>query len=254
MANNQHLAKLQNPPVQEVVFEARWKPDSTTESQLPYDSKFEFAQGRVAEQLEQHGFCVHRRIAPDHIATPLLTEQIVHQFWQAKGEFPLVQFGPCIVTVNEAGAGYKWERGFRPLLQKTLQRLLESYNGELTLSDVKLCYIHALDLPAGMDFLQHLQKLQVNLQFGIQSQQELSDVSVNFGYRLDHDSTLHCSMQSAINNRTGNPALIWHTVVHRNQCEAWEGQRRVLGSVMQWCQYAHSAASNLFKNDTKKTL
>ncbi len=254
MTGDQHLAKLRNPPLQEVVFEVRWKPDDTKESGTSYDSRYELAQGRLSERLEQRGFGFHRRIVPDQLPASFLTDQIVHQFWQAEERFPLVQFGPCILAVNEDGRTYEWERTFRPLVQETLHQLLESYKGELTLSEVKLFYIDAVDLPAETDFLQHLQKLRVNLQLGMQDQQELSDVKVDFGHRLDHDSTLHCSIQSATNNRTGNPALMWHTVVHRNQCEAWEKQQHLVDSVMQWCQYAHSAASNLFKDMTHGEL
>lgn len=254
MNNSQHPSKLQKPPLQEVVFEARWKPDVSKQSRPSYDTGFELAQGRLSERLERHGFHFHRRIVPDQVPTSFLTDQIVHQFWHAQDEFPLVQFGPCIITVNEDGKGYEWERSFCPLIRQTLDQLMESYKNTPTLAEVNLLYIDAIDLPDAADFLHHLQKLRVNLQFGIHDQQELADVKVDFGYQLDHDSTLRCSIQSATNNRTGNPALMWHTAVHRNQCESWEGTPHVVDSVMEWCQYAHATASNLFKNMTQGEL
>jgi len=253
-SHQEHLSKLRNPPLQEVVFEARWKPDAAEASRPSYDSHYELAQGRLSERLEQHGFNVHRRIVPDQVPVSFLTEQLVHQFWSAQGEFPLVQFGPCIITVNEDGKGYEWEPSFRPLVRQTLDQLMESYKNKPTLSEVKLLYIDAVDLPDAADFLQHLRKLQVNLQLGIHDQQELSDVKVDFGYRLEHDSTLRCSIQNATNNRTGNPALMWYTAVHRSNCESWEGSPHVVDSVMEWSQYAHAAASNLFKNMTHGEL
>ncbi len=245
MNNNQHISKLRNAPLQEVVLEVRWKPDIDEQTGRATDSEFELAQGRLAERLEEK-FSFHRRVVPAPVV-PLLTGQVVHQFWRAEGCFPIVQFGPCIATINEDGEGYEWKDEFKPLIRETLERLISSYRKGLRLSEVKLFYIDAIDIPEGSSVPEMLEKLKFGVRFDIEVGGALEGAGVDLRYRLEHGSVLQLSVQHATNNKTGNPALLWHTAVYRVDCESWGGGEQVVEKVMDWCEYAHSVTSPLFR-------
>jgi uncharacterized protein (TIGR04255 family) len=249
----QHVPKLPNAPLQEVVFEARWEPDTNEQGGLPYDSEFAMALGKFHDRVKQQ-FPSHRLLVPKPVPVQFLTGQIAHQFWSAGDKFPLVQFGPCIVTVNEDGAEYEWEKGYKSLIRWTLERLFESYEGKAKLSGVKLFYIDAIDMPDSDNVLTYLNNLKVALQFDLHSHEDLASVKVDFGYRLDHDSMLQLSVQNGTNNQTGGPALVWHTAVHRSNCEEWNESDNVVDAVMEWCVYARSVTSSLFRKMTQGPL
>lgn len=252
MKERKHIPKLPNAPLKEVVFEARWDPMSTEKGE-ELDGGFELAQGRFAERLEPD-FEPPLRVVQQQFPSTLLTGHIVHQFWSPGRSFPLVQFGPCILTVNQDGPGYEWEEGYKQLIRKTLKRLYDSYKGELRLSEVRLFYVDAIDLPDAENIPGHLEKLKVSLSFNERNTDDLFRVGAEFGYRLEQDSTLHISVRNGTNNKTGAPALIWHTSVHRAECRTWHDHEQVVDAVMEWCDYAHSITSNLFKNMTEGEL
>ncbi len=256
MGDINHISRLPNAPLQEVVFEVRWKPVSDSTGGPPHDAGFELAQGRFADRLESD-FTFQHRLMPEPVA-PFLLGQLVHQFWTAEGMFPLVQFGPCIMTVNTNGQGYEWQRedgsGYRQLIRRTLEHLLASYRRNLELTEVKLFYIDAIDLPDSISAFDRFKKLNIGLQFGVDTLPSLSSARVDLGYSLAQGSTLQLSVQDATNNTSGSPALIWHIAVHKKRCDEWIGHENLAEEIIDWCDYARSFTSPLFKEMTRGKL
>jgi len=248
-----HIPKLANAPLQEVVFEVRWKPDIDELTGTPFDSEFELAQGKFAERLEKD-FGYHRRIISPLAPTSPLIGEIVHQFRRAENHFPVVQFGPCIVTLNESGGQYEWEQQYKPMIRQVLEQLGSSYKRQLAISEVNLYYIDAIDIADAKDLLDGLGQLKISLQFDLRDRADLAGAGVDLEYRLEQRSMLHLSVRSATNNTSGKPALVWHTAVHRSECEEWNAGKDVIDAAMKWCEYAHSITSELFKNMTKGPL
>ena len=99
------MAKLPNAPLQEAVFELRWTLDVSTDDQQEIDAGYELAHGKFQAAAEAD-FPVYRRLFPASIPPALLNYKVVHQFWREDQQFPVLQLGPGVFTVNDTDQNY----------------------------------------------------------------------------------------------------------------------------------------------------
>jgi uncharacterized protein (TIGR04255 family) len=159
-------------PLVEVVFELRWK---LSEGPLAKDPGFRIFVGRYYDRV--------RSQYPDIVDLPSsqipeeMTAHVVrHQFWTGKGQWPLTQIGPGILTVNETD-GYLWE-SFRPRLVHAVRCLAESYPQDihkLTPTQVSLKYIDAVPFDPTQSSTTLLQFMREALHTGIDVEPRLFD-------------------------------------------------------------------------------
>ncbi len=145
MANNDgHIPKLPNAPLQEVIFELRWKLDFDPESQTHVNKEFQFAfanfSGLSVDKLK------HRVILqPSFIPDSLFANRPVYQFWSGENKYPVFQLGPGVFTVNETEKNYEWQ-SFRGLITEGVEWLKKSYTNKLDFSAIELKYIDAIEV------------------------------------------------------------------------------------------------------------
>ena len=100
-------ANLENKPLIEAVFELRWGLEGSGGPAF-IDPSYQLLVGQLYGELKSE--------FPYHVALPVseMPHQMFpyaphHQFRAQPGGWPLVQFGPGILTVNETEL-YSWER------------------------------------------------------------------------------------------------------------------------------------------------
>ena len=97
------MSKLANSPLVEIVLELRW--NILNKSDL---SKIQYLYGDLYSELKQK-YPFRENIVPAEIPMDILINQPVHRFRTGANDYPLVQVGPGIITLNTNDEKYFWE-------------------------------------------------------------------------------------------------------------------------------------------------
>lgn len=229
--------KLKNAPLKEVIFELHWDCPADS-SGIQTDPGFELAQGVFASKIKDE-FPIHRKLTPDGIPLKLFNLPL-HRYWKGEMKWPVIQHGEGIITVNDVEMNYEWEKNFKPLILKTIQHLLSSYETNLKFIDFKLQYINAFDL----DSLEPLGFLKTNLRTNLTNQYvipgKLHNLNIEQDYLLPDHSRLMLKITDGMNNQNQKKSIVWHIAVHQKS-------PILPGNVEQWLETAHKTTSGIFK-------
>ena len=203
------------------------------------DSGFDKAQGVFARGLRE-SFPVEKRVVLAGLPFEIIPG-IKYQFWSGESKWPVIQYGPGVLTINDIEENYIWEEGFLQLVKNAIEKLVESYEGKIKFNKIRLQYIDAEDLDGigAIDFVK--QNLQTEISSSFRPEGELKGFHISRKYELLHSSALTITIKNGINNETGVESAIWTTTIER------EGLIETQ-AIWEWLEYAHSITSNMFKN------
>jgi uncharacterized protein (TIGR04255 family) len=97
------MSQLPNAPLIEVIFELHWslKPDGEME-------KVRYLPGDLYAKIR--GDYPHREaLVPIDIPVEMMEDRPMYRFRKAEGNYPLVQVGPGLLSVNTIDPKYDWE-------------------------------------------------------------------------------------------------------------------------------------------------
>lgn len=97
------MSKLPKAPLLEVIFELRWQIKNASEL-----TKYQYLIGDLYSEVKgQYPF--RESLAPTDIPTEILLNKPVHRFRIEKNQYPLVQIGPGVLTLNTDNEAYFWK-------------------------------------------------------------------------------------------------------------------------------------------------
>ena len=136
--------KLERPPIVEALVEIRWELKEKTQGG-ECDPYYKFLLGKFRDAINGD-YPFHEALPTSHIPDDISGYTVKHRFRVAEDEWPLVQIGPGIITVNETKK-YETFDHFRPRVLKVVHALYESYPdvNDLNISRLQLRYIDAHD-------------------------------------------------------------------------------------------------------------
>ena len=114
---------LKNKPLVETILEVKWDLESRA-SGVQRDPHFKLLLGRFYDRLSDE-YPEHEQLASAMIPDEMSAYIVSHQFRQAPSDWPLVQLGPGIMTLNETHK-YTWD-DFRSRALTVIERLLEAH-------------------------------------------------------------------------------------------------------------------------------
>lgn len=245
MNNNGKIKKLPRAPLQEVIFEVRWQLDDYADSNQKYDEGYDQAIGMLKSHL-QNSFPIIKSKFPPGLPYEFLNYKITHQYWTGNNEWPVIQLGPGIFTINETENKYEWESHFLPLIQKSLNLLKESYPKELKYNYAGLRYIDKIRTK-DYNFSNWLGFIKENLNFEIHNhfdtRGELEQFSYNQVFKLKDSSFLQLTLKNGKNEKQED-VLVWETAILKID-------KYNESSLMAWLVKAHNTTSDLFKEICK---
>ncbi|MGD9552231.1 MAG: TIGR04255 family protein [Candidatus Caldatribacteriota bacterium] len=237
--------ELKNKPLVEAIFELRWKlkEDKNTIG-IKKDPYYKILLGRIYDKVkEEYPYYLQLPTAnmPDEIAGYV----VQHQFRKDKDQWPLIQIGPGIITLNSTN-DYIWE-DFERRIANLLKVLFETYPESHTNLEVErllLRYIDALDFNYEQDnifdFLKEKMKVQIKLDKKLFENTGVAGLPLNFDLRFSFPSS---KPQGAIllrffkGVRGGSNALLWETQVQsmgqdipkdKNEIISWAKESHIL--------------------------
>jgi uncharacterized protein (TIGR04255 family) len=230
--------KLKHAPLKEAIFELFWKlPLDATN--FPFDPEFDMALGKFQEHIRDR-YPVHKRLFPPG-ANFRIYQKPGYQFWKGELEWPVVQIGPGVLTVNETEKNYIWEENFRPAVVHALEAAERSYSTELEFSKVRLTYIDAVDFdPVSISPSEFVARnLLTRIYTEYESPGTQNNINIIQSFTTSNDTLFNVSIQSGMNNATGSQAIVWTTAV--------ETARAIKNDeLLPWLDAAHKQASDFF--------
>ena len=144
--------ELPNKPLVEAIFEMRWRlhrdprdPNSLT------DPQYDLLPGAIYERIKTSdsplkAFTFHESLNQAMLPVELTPHTVHHRFRAGDNEWPLIQVGPGVYTVNETST-YKWEQ-FKPLCLSAIDLFKSIYPKpqDLHLQSLLLRYIDAIQI------------------------------------------------------------------------------------------------------------
>jgi uncharacterized protein (TIGR04255 family) len=154
---------LVHPPLVEAIFEAKWKLVSERQG-FERDPHYELVLGILFERFRSE-YRFHEALPSASMPASVLAGIVQHRFRKAEGEWPLVQLGPGVFTVNDT-QGYSWS-DFRKRALDGVATLLDAYPQPPEISSLALRYINATEFDFGeknvLDFLRDSLKTDLAL-------------------------------------------------------------------------------------------
>jgi len=235
-----HISRLPNAPLQEVIFELRWKLDFDIESQTHIDKEFQFAFANLSALSVNK--LKHRVILkPSFIADSLFANRPVYQFWSEENKYPVFQLGPGVFTVNETDKNYEW-KVFRSLIIEGVEWLKKSYSNKLDFSVAELRYIDAIEVDDEnqkdlLKFISDNFQIEINNKF---IDARLSDIRLHQKFKIDKENNLSLNIANGIKNINQSKAIILETSFNKTSNISLE-------NLITWIDQAHDTCSSLFK-------
>ncbi|MCW8918740.1 MAG: TIGR04255 family protein [Gammaproteobacteria bacterium] len=253
------MTTLANPPLLEAIFEIRWGERSP--------GKFEYTPqeqnilpGLVTSQATKKRFKITEyldREGGHGVAFPM---QPLYRFRREQGNWPCLQLGLGIFTVNQIADGYDWEI-FRKdigigygIFHSAEPEVLDSKRKDATLI---LRYQDAFYPDQGMtayDYIQKYFNITVSLPAEYTSSSLLSPDLKDIHFRFNTSAAkpigdISISLVSAIIG--GRPGLLMETIVQSNAHDVLS--QYTTENLLEWADAAHDLQRHAFNSLVKKS-
>lgn len=238
------ITTLNNKPLVEAMFELRWGLDGAPG--VGVDPHYQLLIGLLAGALKPDFPFVERLPIAD-VPENLAPYAPHYRFRTNPDQWPLVQLGPGLLTVNDT-EGYVWDEFF-PLCAKVLDALFAVYpnaDDSLRIFECTLRYIDAdaLNGETAMAFLKKLH-ISVDVPENLFADGRIDGNSLGLGLSLAYPSIEPKGLfQVSFNQGRKNDqdALIWETQVLSRGADA----PRETESLKAWISAAHDTMHNWF--------
>jgi len=209
---------LKNKPLLEAIVEIRWLLQETAPD-VHVDPHYKVLVGRLYDRVASE-YPEHEVLPTATLPDELVPWRVQHRFRSGKDDWPVIQVGPGILTVNDTHK-YTWD-AFRDRTNDAAAKLFEAYpdSSSLKVKSLLLRYIDAIDFDYSSDsvlsFLAEYLKVTTSLP---------SDLFENMGVNQNPqhfrwESSFTCEkplgmiqVMFSTGKRNGQKSLIWETRV-----------------------------------------
>jgi uncharacterized protein (TIGR04255 family) len=253
------VTELKKKPLVEVIVELRWRvPALSAGLELGSgDPHYQLLLGRFYDRMRPQ-YPSHEALPAAQMPDSLVGQIVQHRFRTAPNDWPLVQIGPGIMTVNETRK-YTW-LDFRQRSVDAVRGVFEAYPGASPFVPEKLTlrYIDALPFaPANQNVISFLKdKLQITIDVpaAVFTHSSVSSTPKAFQWQAaypfdDQSNTL--AIKIALGKKGDEPAILLDTSVDCTLAATLTG---LPANFADWVDKAHEACSTWFKKLTEGEL
>lgn len=236
------MSKLPNAPLIEVIFELRWlikqKSDLT---------KYQYLIGDLYS-LIKNNYPVRESLAPPELPTDILINNPVHRFRADKNQYPLVQIGPGLLTLNTIDNNYLWNDFFK-WSDALMDGFFEVFPIESETFKPNLLYLDFFRFNFKAKNVYDFINESFNLTFGQNFfKNTVNPLNLDIGYFYETDlGNLSVTLKKGQNSKK-EEGIVMQTTLHGRDSMTKKDNTLV------WLGKAHSFSSDLFKEITKGDL
>lgn len=242
---------LKNKPLIESIFELRWDlQEPTPGTGIKIDPYCKIIIGRIYDKLkEEYPFI--ERLPTASMPDEMIGYMVQHRFRKGEDQWPLIQIGPGIITVNDT-EGYIWE-DFEKKITQAVNVLFEVYpdsQNNLRVNSLLLRYIDAVDFDFKTSnifkFLEDNMKTKISLYNKLFESTEVENLPYDFDWRFAFNSSKPkgiIRLRLARGKRKDSDALIWETMV---QSSSQDVPDNIQEKIQEWLNKAHDLTDDWF--------
>ena len=236
------MSKLPKAPLLEVIFELRWQIKQKSDL-----TKFQYLIGDLYSSVK-HTYPFRESLAPPEVPTDILINNPVHRFRKDKNQYPLVQIGPGVLTLNTTDENYYW-KDFYNWAETLNKEFFSVFPIESETFKSNLLYLDFFKF----DFKNQNVNDFINKSFNININQEFMNQTGNpfhldLGFFYETDlGNLSVTLKKGQNGEKED-GIIMQTSLHgKNSMKSSD-------KVLSWLNQAHEFSSKIFKEITKGEL
>lgn len=234
------MSKLPKAPLIEVIFELRW---SITPQEI---QEIQYLHGDLYPLIKDtYPF----RETLQSIPIEFLVSAPTHRFRTAANDYPLVQVGPGLLTINTTDAKYFWEEYEKQVLDvverlRQVYTFKDSYNVKLVLQYIDLI---KFDFEKE-DIIKFLyENLNITIKQGFYKDNQITkNLSLGLGFENEL-GLLNVSINRGKNSRNEEGIAIQTNLTSRVV-------KPEIKTIKEWLHSAHELCSTSFKEMTKGAL
>lgn len=238
------MSKLPKAPLLEIILELRWKIINKQDL-----SRIQYLYGDLyAEMKDRYPF--RESIVPPEIPIEILTNQPVHRYRTGPNDYPLIQVGPGIISLNTTDTKYFWEE-FSKWSDDLLSTFLKVYpidtNNQKLIPSLSFVDFFPFNFSAD-DVYDYINK-NFNVSFGqsfFKNEGNPTNINIGFYYKVN----------------LGDLSIVFQQGKNSRQEEGIVLQSRINGiplpanqdEISNWINESHEICSELFKKLTEGKL
>jgi uncharacterized protein (TIGR04255 family) len=219
--------KLAKPPLVEAIFELRWD-NPPADPLRPETAAYRLLPGRLYDRVKEK-YPVAESLPTAALPDEMVNQSVQYRFRTAPEQWPLIQVGPGVLTLNET-EGYDWP-DFSNRCHELIGHLLEVKSGpsDLRPNDVRLRYLDAIEFDFATEDILHFlrEKMNITVNFA-ESLFNIPDVQLSTApSHLIFESAFQCNkpagtafLKLQLGQKRGQKALIWDTIVRSSGNDA----------------------------------
>lgn len=239
--------ELKHKPLIEAILELKWVLEERPGTEFRFDSNYRLLLGRFFEKVKGE-YPAHKALPTASVPDEMVARMAQHRFQVKSDDWPLIQLGPGLLTVNET-SGYTWE-DFSRRCEKAVAYLLETYpvDGGPQVDELTLWYIDAVECDYAKDnvfkFLEDKMKVKIHLPESLFKEVPIGDVPASFNWEVAYplkkpNGQIRLRFHTGV--KQGVPALIWETLVVSKGTDLKD-----LKKFGDWLASAHEATDEWF--------
>ena len=246
---------LKNKPLVEAIFELHWElksivPNIANNVMTPLqDPHYRRLIGRFENAVHEK-YPIYEQLPTANVPEELVSYTAQHRFRSEENQWPLIQLGPGVLTLNST-KDYKWE-SFCPRVIEAIGLLKKAYpkTEDLKIQRFMLHYVDAVKFSIEESNAYNFLKENLKLGFDIPSSLFLENHVKTNPIGLQWQSAFQCLQPKGTfvlrvaNGLVDNdPALIWETIVESQGADVPSQETYSV-----WLSAAHELASHCFFN------
>lgn len=239
---------LSNKPLVEAILELKWVLDEPSPG-MKIDPHYKILVGMLFDKL-RHQYPFHEPLPTSTMPDEIAGHVVQHRFRKGKDEWPLVQIGPGIITLNDT-EGYVWEGYYKKAVEllDTFLKLYPTEGKRFKFEQIKLVYIDAIEFDFSkesiLSFFKDKMKLNVSLHESLFKSGTITPTPESFDFRFGFISQKPkgaISMRFTRGNKKDKPAIIWETYVTSIKEDIPQNDKELI----EWIEDAHKLTDDWF--------
>ncbi len=177
---------LSKKPLIEAIFELRWQLQQKRPNVF-FDPNYKILLGRIYDRVTKE-YPHHEELPAASVPDELAGHIVQHRFRKSENNWPLIQIGPGLVTLNDTN-NYTW-KGFQKRAVKLLSTLFGAYPNKKDLQFVmiQLRYLDGLEFDFQkvdvLDFLSDKMKTNIEIAPNLFDKTGVSHHSLGLDFRI----------------------------------------------------------------------
>ena len=237
---------LNNKPLVEAILEMRWSLQGPPNMQV--DPHYKILLGRLFDRLSSE-YKKHQPLPAASIPDEMAGYIVQHQFRVRENDWPLVQIGPGIITLNDTTA-YTW-KDFETRAKQVVSDLYTAYpdRESLRVNNIVLRYINAIEFDYEkenvINLLNEKMRVVLTLPETLFVNEKVSETPIGLNWQAIYplkDPKGGVNIKYATGKKADAPALIFELSVQTGG----EGMPTMPEGFDNWIEKAHDVIEDWF--------